>query len=345
MWKLFCLKWKKYREISYRDLHEIQLNSASRYKHSYQDFNSNDVGTMNYDYSPFHVLNESMENVNMWVKSLPWKDKEESWLLHSANMSAAWRLMLFERQEYVRGLFNFEKILDEGITEFRMYKDKKCVSPKKAIEKQRVFEYLTIFFKEEIPSRRFDLDEMKQCIAKLTTKLLRDTNASKKVTSTKDDTYKQLDSYVMDINNIYDGNDDDVIINDIPHESHCDSDLSDSDDSDSDVEVDSETQDDSNAFPILGSTALSLHKYALVDIECTGNDSVLEKNYVMIRLRKKDRINRNDNFIKKVHCDVINKNKKIASSDDFLDLDLIDGINNDCTPQYTNKFRQLKVIK
>ena len=65
---------KKYSEIDYNDLHDIRVNSASRYKHCYKEANSDAVSTSQYDFTPYHVLDESMENVNIWVTCLPLND-------------------------------------------------------------------------------------------------------------------------------------------------------------------------------------------------------------------------------------------------------------------------------
>ena len=105
------------------------------------------------DYSPYHVLDEVMENVNMWVKSLPLGDDTDSWVNHSPNVVAARRCLLFDRVEYRRGLVNFEKLIDEKVTEEREYNRNKYVPPRKVVEKKRMFEFLMSYFKQEIDDR------------------------------------------------------------------------------------------------------------------------------------------------------------------------------------------------
>ena len=52
---------RKYFEISYEQLHEVRINSFCRYRES--------KVSADYQYV-LHVLDEVMENINKWVKSL-----------------------------------------------------------------------------------------------------------------------------------------------------------------------------------------------------------------------------------------------------------------------------------
>ena len=58
--------------------------------------------------APLHVLDETMENVNMWCKKLPLNNNAESWKLHSPNIMCAHQCMNFERQEYMKHRLNYE---------------------------------------------------------------------------------------------------------------------------------------------------------------------------------------------------------------------------------------------
>ena len=118
-----------------------------------------------------HVLDEVMENVNMWVKSLPLNDDKQSWLLHSANVSVARRCMLFEKFEYKRGIIDFERLVDEGIMTERKYDHNKYVSSSKTTEKQRIFECLTSYFGQETEGRESNLQSLLTCSKNLTTPL------------------------------------------------------------------------------------------------------------------------------------------------------------------------------
>ena len=93
---------KKFLESSYGTLQEIRINSSCKYKIDNKDGSS---------FYPMHVLDEVMENVNMWVKALPVNQAEESWTIHSPNVTLARRSILFEHSEYKRGLLDFEKLL------------------------------------------------------------------------------------------------------------------------------------------------------------------------------------------------------------------------------------------
>ena len=112
---------KKYKECDYHQLHEIRINSTSRY--------DKDPENKSF-YCHHHVLDKTMENVNMWVKSLPLGDDQESWAIHSPNVTVAQRCRLFDSIEYKRGLTNFEKLLEDGTHEYREYDTNKYVPPK-----------------------------------------------------------------------------------------------------------------------------------------------------------------------------------------------------------------------
>ncbi len=55
--------------------------------------NSNQLseGENESNYASLHVLDDTMENVNKWVKELPLGDTQESWVLHSPNVMLAQR--------------------------------------------------------------------------------------------------------------------------------------------------------------------------------------------------------------------------------------------------------------
>ena len=68
---------------------------------------------------PMYVLDEVMENINMWVKQLPVSHDPETWTTHSPNVTLARRCILFEANEYRRNLINFEHLLEHGIVRNR----------------------------------------------------------------------------------------------------------------------------------------------------------------------------------------------------------------------------------
>ena len=61
---------RKYHDIDYKLLNEIRTNCSCRY---YKD----DPDSQ--EQHKLHVLDEVMENVNMWVKDLPIGNTQESW--------------------------------------------------------------------------------------------------------------------------------------------------------------------------------------------------------------------------------------------------------------------------
>ena len=118
---------KRYKEVEYHQLQEIRINCTSRYECDPKD---------NKFYHSLHVLDETMENVNMWVKNLPLGEDQESWAMHSPNVTVAQRCRLFDQNEYKRGITNFEKLLYEGTEELRELNKNKYVLPKKIVEKK-----------------------------------------------------------------------------------------------------------------------------------------------------------------------------------------------------------------
>ena len=113
---------KKFNLLSYRELNDLRVNSSCKYKKDPEN---------KFSFSPMHVLDETMENVNMWVKSLPLGDDNDSWLLHSPNVVLARKCLLFDRVEYRRGLLNFDKLIEEGVVVDRDYNRLNYVKPKK----------------------------------------------------------------------------------------------------------------------------------------------------------------------------------------------------------------------
>ena len=105
---------RKYSNCSYKQLHEIRINSVSRYLK-----NDPEKKTI----YPLHVLDEMMENVNMWIKGLPLGDDKDLWLLHSPNVTLARKCLLFDHNEYKHGHFDFEKYVNDGVAEERHCKE------------------------------------------------------------------------------------------------------------------------------------------------------------------------------------------------------------------------------
>ena len=309
---------RKYNQINYNSLQNIRINSSCRYKSPFGN---------KCDFSPYHVLDEVMENVNMWVKNLPLNDEQDSWVNHSPNVNAARRCLLFDRVEYKRGLVNFEKLIDERIFEQREYDRNKYVPPQKKIEKKRVFEFLTLYFGEETPNRSTSTQEMILCLNQLTTKLCRQENSANETTNKDMD----LDTIFENINRIVDDDNEKVQLN-----------MNISDDDDTNSVSSSDTQEDCSQLRNEASSTIKLnchHKYACIDIEKLGQTSMENKNYKVIRMRKGERLARNQKFITNLYQDIIEPNSTTRS-----DIEWMSSLSNDDVyiPSFSVKFRNLK---
>jgi hypothetical protein len=93
-------------------------------------------------YYKLHVLDEVMENVNMWTKQLSMYPSEEQWVYHSSNVMIARRCMNFEKENYRRNRIDIEKVMTEGSTilELLRYVDHRTVEPRKNRERSRLYE-------------------------------------------------------------------------------------------------------------------------------------------------------------------------------------------------------------
>ena len=104
--------------LSFQSLHEIRMNICCRYN-------------SHYDYS-FHILDETMENVNMWMKGLPLSPSIESWQFHSPNIVLAKRCDNYVKINNKRGKVDTENsTVESGLGEARLsaLKEKKTVVP------------------------------------------------------------------------------------------------------------------------------------------------------------------------------------------------------------------------
>ena len=80
---------KRYGDIEYRNLYEIRVNSICYYNHN----NANNMHSL-------YVLDELIENINMWMKMLPLESDQESWIHHSPNVIFTRKAHMFVHNEY-----------------------------------------------------------------------------------------------------------------------------------------------------------------------------------------------------------------------------------------------------
>ena len=300
---------KKYDKSEYSQLHEIRCNIAARY---YKDnMNKNDDNAM-------HVLDELMENVNMWVKALPLGDDRESWVVHSPNVMVARKCLLFEKMEYRRGHVDFEHLVKTGVSTQRQYKDSAYVAPRRIIEKQRVYEFLTLYFGKETSGRKSCANEMYYTTEKLTV-ILNDSDEDNNLAQSNESADEDLDLLFDTINEMNGSN----INNDTNEVSE-----------DEDIDIDDDQNDNSSSVHIRH------HKYTMTDILSKGNEEMKKKNYVDTRLKKKRRMKRHEDFITRLYENLIvpdNKREEaifwLESSSDTL---------TETTPSFTELFSSVK---
>ena len=213
-----------------------------------------------------NVLDEVMENVNMWVKALPLGGNKKSWKVYSPNVMTARRCMLFEKNEYKRGLINFEKLEKDGTYEEHKYNNSTYVEHRKRVEKKRVFEFFMKYVGDEKPDRQSNPKEMFGTIANLETPLNND--------SPQDDDYDHyLDLVIEDINNLLDKNQND---------DNCDSRSNSSESIHSDNSNVSKENNNSLHVPVA-----KHHKLAMMNVMELGRQEIQKRNFNQIRLMKK----------------------------------------------------------
>ena len=121
---------KRYSDISASQLNEIRINASCRYRKD----------TNNQQYV-MHVLDELMENVNCWTKSLPLGSDENSWVEHSPNVMVARKCLNFVNNEYPRGLIDFESAVSfNGELQPQEHTYSKYIEPRSIRERSRLFE-------------------------------------------------------------------------------------------------------------------------------------------------------------------------------------------------------------
>ena len=294
---------KKYKMVDYHQLQEIRVNASNRY--------NKDPSDKSY-YNSLHVLDETMENVNMWVKNLPLGDDRESWAMHSPNVTVAQRCRLFNQNEYKRGITNFEKLIEDDIFENRVIDKNKYVPPRKLVEKKRIFECLMIYFIKETPNRQSTATDLYGCIGDVTTPLLRDEVETVETTDDGD-----LNVVFEEINEIGASN------------------------NDNSNENTNTTQNDEDSID--GGDVLSLtfshHKYVHVDVLNVGKEEMQKKNYIVTRMLKFQRMKRNNDYIHSLF--ETHKDKETFISNELSWFETEECLSVRPTPTFTTQLKNL----
>ena len=130
----------EYKAIDNIALQEIRMNISVRY-HA----NKDKSGYL----FPLHPLDEVQENINQWTKRILLGSDETSWKAHSPNVAAAHMCINFEESEFTKNKLEYRT----GVRTKSQHHSTKTVTPRKVIEKQRLYEWVIEMFKENIPKR------------------------------------------------------------------------------------------------------------------------------------------------------------------------------------------------
>jgi hypothetical protein len=299
---------RKYGYISYNQLHDLRNNSIFRYHQS--------SSTNTY---PLHAMDSVMENINMYVKQLPIDSSQDSWVIHSPNVLLARQSINFVDQEYRRGLLNFEDAIEnDELPEYNTFKHNKFVEPRKNVERKRIFEFLSKYFKGEINNRVVSAKEAHSIIEQLETKLSR-----------KD---------VVDDTNVVDTNLKNII-NDINQEIYVNnlnelSQILRNDIDEDDEYLNEETEEVEDISYTLQRTN-DCHKFAITDILKEGKEIMVTKGIPKIRMNKKLRRQRHDTFMNDIY-------ESIICEDNYIDQTinkLLVTRSPEEIPEYTQKYR------
>jgi hypothetical protein len=301
---------KRYNTSSYSQLQEIRINSPCRYQ---QD------GENESNYASLHVLDDTMENVNKWVKELPLGDTQESWILHSPNVMLAQRCIKFEKNQNRRGLINFDSINENSDVTMDVLSLSRYVEPRKNRERSRLYEYYMLLYYTEVEGRMFSMSVANDTIDLLTTTL-------KKQDTTTDTQNTDMEECINEINNICNSEENKI--------NSCDDNIDDDEENEEDnanninnlnldIEAEEEIDDDDimNA-PNQDEIASQCHQYSTIDVFKAGREKLIKLNLIQLRRNKKERSNRHDNFVHNVYMNTISKKhnvKEYISS--FIDND------------------------
>ena len=92
----------------------------------------------------------------MWTKTLPLRDNQESWMLHSPNAMVGRKAHKFVNCEYRRGLLDFEATIINGSTlKQRDITRKKCDLHVVSENDQDCLNYLSNYFQLNNPMTHF----------------------------------------------------------------------------------------------------------------------------------------------------------------------------------------------
>ena len=245
---------------------------------------------------------ETMENVNMWMKGLPLSPSIESWQFHSPNIVLAKRCDNYVKMNNKRGKVDTENsTVESGLGEARLsaLKEKKTVVPSYQIEKSRLFELIVNGL--ESGNNTFITQDWIQLIDKLSLPL--------------NDKNELLDPVVeeggelemeQEFNSIFNNNDE-AILDDVPMN------VIDNDDN----------NDDNMGMDNIQSniaTKSDCHRFGLCDIITAGKNKMTQKQFIKKRKLKVILEKRNNSFYESVYIDAKSRENNRNVDNDITKL-------------------------
>ena len=281
----------EYAGISYKELQAIRMNASVRYRTG-KDTKGNPY--------PLHVLDEVMENINAWTKRLLLGPDEISWRIHSPNLMCAHRSNNFESDAFTKQRIEWNTN-DEPTTKQYVSNSTKTTEPRKNVERRRMYEWIVLMFGDEVTRHIIEKDgfeKIKHLTTTLTKPLQRDVNT---------DEIDHLENCIDNIFNTIDSIETMPIVDEPSIDtSHEDNNIID----DEAVEDNTSSNNDINRGKI--------HSLSLVNVFDEANKKLIEIDVNQVRLNKKNRLKRSDEFYRDIYNQILNNNDEL--DDDCNDI-------------------------
>ena len=234
-------------------------------------------------------------------------------------------------------------MLRYGVVVDRKDTESKYVEPKKTVEKQRVFEFLSKVLKtESTTARLLDEESFISEVTNLETKLKKKKNLS------ENDEISPFQD--QDLNKIFDvmngsvNNDDGDSVSVDSGLTMATNDTNLTDTTQDTNKENQETEDDKNepTFTISNVSLGKAHKYSTCDVLLLADEKMKEHNFNDIRMRKKQRRERNDEFLYSLFQKLDGPNNTVTTFHNWLKDGAISNIQNNHPYDFAVSFRDIK---
>ena len=271
----------EYKSIDNIALQEIRMNISVRY-HA-------DIDKTGHIF-PLHPLDEVQENINQWTKRILLGPGETSWRSHSPNVASAHMCINFEEVEFTKN----NNWTGAGVTSKPLHRSKKTVTPRKVLEKERLYEWVIAMFNEEVPNRA--------CVTKDGYAIIK----TLKIKLVSNDTNEKIDGLDNCIGEMF--NEREEAENTILtiHD-----DYTNIPDSDGQNEVGDNNNSNTTNATEPRSTSSSVTKTSLGNVFILGRTKMIEMKIPLVRERKQNRILRSRAFFLDINETVIKMEEDI----------------------------------